>query len=251
MIGRLLHLSGGFVLAALSAVALAQTPSPCDVVASITSYEGQVSIKPAKGVLKRSPGQAPSPLCAGEEVHTFKGRALVANARFSVAVDQDSVAVFKGAGQTGLNKGQALYEVQKRRAGQTVQVATRFSVIGVKGTRFLVRDQADAISVVLDQGVVDVQSTQGPLGLYREAQRQQESDFEAYKRQADAALAQEQAAFEAYKTRQQEEFVAYVESLTLQAGRELSIRGSKAVERNIGADAARTLRELRDWMDLH
>ncbi|MBI5329802.1 MAG: FecR domain-containing protein [Betaproteobacteria bacterium] len=241
-------------LAALCLFAASAAAQPaCDVVASITSYEGQVSIKPARGVLKRSPGQAPSPLCAGDEVHTFAGRALIANGRFSVAVDRDSVALFKGAGLAGLAKGQALYEVQKRRAGQSVHVATRLSVIGVKGTRFLVRDQAEGVSVVLDQGVVDVRSTQGPLGLYREkaAARAQENDFEAYKRQAQEGVEREKAAFEAYKAQTEREFVAYVENMTLQAGRELAISGHIAVERAIAGESARQLEDLRVWLDLH
>mgnify|MGYP001764366401 CR=1 FL=1 len=55
----------------------------CKPVAEITAYEGQVSIKPAGKVVKKSPGKAPAALCAGDEVHTFQGKALITARRLA------------------------------------------------------------------------------------------------------------------------------------------------------------------------
>lgn len=221
----------------------------CPPVAKIVAFEGQVSIKPAGKVLKTSPGVLPRALCAGDEVHTFAGRALIHDGRASVKIDQFSVAAFLAAGKAALNQGQALFEVSKRKAEAGVEVKTRLSVIGVKGTRFLVGDKNDGVAVVLDQGQVEITSTQGPVGLYREkaAAKATDEDFDAYARQKAEAIAEGQAAFEQYKTQVQREFVAYVENLTLEAGKELVTVGSIAVERDISGEYAKAIKALGAW----
>jgi hypothetical protein len=221
----------------------------CQSVAKLVAIEGLVSIKPSGKVLKTSPGALPRALCAGDEVHTFEGRALINDGRTTVSIDQFSVVAFNGAGRSALSQGQALFEVRKRKAEAGVEVKTRLSVIGVKGTRFLVSDKQDGLSVVLDEGVVDITSTQGPVGLYREKSsgKPAEEDFESFARKLAEGVASDQAAFEQYKTQVQREFVAYVENLTLEAGKELVTVGRIAVERKISSESAKAIKSLCDW----
>jgi hypothetical protein len=87
------------------------------------------------------------------------------------------------------------------------------------------------VSVGLEDGVVDVKSTQGPLGLYREKVAKPPEDFESFKRQITEGVQKEKDAFEQYKEQITREFVGYVESVTMQAGTELTISGNTAVER--------------------
>jgi len=223
--------------------------SGCEPVARLTAFEGQVSIKPSGKVVRTSPGALPRGLCAGDEVYTFEGRAQLTDGRYSAVLDQHSVAAILGSAQTALNKGQALFEVSKRTAQSGVQVKTRLSVIGVKGTRFLVGDKEGAVSVVLDEGSVEVKSTQGPIGLYRESQveKKPEQDFESFMREHQAGVAASQAEFEQYKVEIRREFVAYVESLMLEAGKELVTVGKMAVERDISRDARARIEALRQW----
>jgi hypothetical protein len=222
-------------------------------VASLVAVEGQVSIKPAGKVLKTSPGALPRALCAGDEVHTFAGRAKIDDGRSMVTLDHFSVAAFVAAGKAAMNKGQALFEVSKRKAETGVEVKTRLSVIGVKGTRFLVSDKNDDVGVVLDQGQVEITSTQGPVALYREtaAAKPAEDDFAAYVRRKAEAIAAGKAEFEEYKTQVQREFVAYVENLTLEAGKELVTHGHVAVERAISDEAAKAIQSLAEWQGKH
>ena len=101
------------------------------------------------------------------------------------------------------------------------------------------------VSVGLEDGVVDVKSTQGPMGLYREkVVKTQAEDFEAFKRQITDGVKKEQDAFEKYKEQTQREFVGYVESVTMKAGTELVISGNTAVERQ----AAPKDNAARDFM---
>lgn len=227
-----------------------QVLADCQPVAKLTKVTGLVSIKPAGRVLKTSPGVLPRGLCAGDEIHTFEGRALINDGRTSVAMDQYSVVAVAAVGKSALNRGQALFDVRKGKAETGVEVRTRLSVIGVKGTRFLVSDQGDSVSVVLDQGQVSITSTQGPVSLYREAAapRPSTDDFAGYTRQLEEGVAEDRAAFEKYKALVEKEFVAYVESLRLEAGRELVTVGPMALERNIRCESARAIKTLSDWL---
>lgn len=220
----------------------------CPPVAHITAFEGQVSIKPAGKVVKKSPGKTPSPLCAGDEVHTFQGKALIKSEQDQITLDHDSVVTLKSPDQAALSKGKALFDIQKRGTSTGLQVATRLSVIGVKGTSFLVADKESGVSVALAEGVVDVTSTQGQLGHYREkAAAAKETTFEDFKRQGAEAVDKEKQAFVDYVHKVQREFVAYVENITMEAGTELEIHGGIAVERKTGAELGSDLKALRRW----
>lgn len=238
-----------FCLAALAVTGPALADAACKPVAEITAFEGQVSIKPAGKVVKKSPGKTPAPLCAGDEVHTFQGKALIAARQDRITLDAESVLTVNPGEQVTIGKGQALFDIRKRQAGQGLQVATRLSVIGVKGTRFLVSDKPEGVAVALDEGVVDVKSTKGKLGLYREKEVVKETpmDFEAFKRQVQEGVEAEKKAFEEYKKEIVKEFVAYVESITMQAGTELVIAGGEAVERKTSGRLKSELDELRKW----
>lgn len=106
---------------------------------------------------------------------------------------------------------------------------------------------AVTVSVGLEQGIVDVRSTRGPLGLYREKPAAPAQDFDAFKREITEGVRKEQEAFEKYKEQITREFVGYVESVTLQAGTELTISGGTAVERQAAPkdNAARDF--MRRW----
>lgn len=221
----------------------------CKPVAQITAFEGQVSVKPAGKVVKKSPGKLPAALCAGDEVHTFQGKALIAAKQDKITVDADSVLTLNPNEQVTVGKGQALFDIQKRQTGRGIQIATRLSVIGVKGTRFLVSDKPEGVAVALDEGVVDVKSTKGKLGLYREKEvvKQPPMDFEAFKRQVQEGVEAEKKAFEEYKKELVREFVAYVDSVTMQAGTELVISGGEATERKTSGNMKNEMDELRKW----
>lgn len=223
----------------------------CEALARLVASDGQVSIKPSGKVLKVSPGALPRALCAGDEIHTFEGHALIDDGRAKVALAPYSVASFSAVGQAALQKGQALFDVRKRTVDAGMAVKTRLSVIGVKGTRFLVSDTRQQIGVVLDRGVVEIVSTQGPVGLFRERSgpKSTAEEFADFARQHAAGVAAEQADFERYKNQIQREFVAYVVSLTLQAGKELVTTGRIAVERDISRDSANALKSLAAWAD--
>jgi len=245
-------LSAGLVFAWLASPAFAAPPARCAAVAQLVQFEGQVSIKPAGKVVKTSPGKLPHPLCEGDEMYTFEGRARVQDGRYEATLDRFSSLKLR-ASASDVNGGSVLFDVQKRGAQSGVQVKTRLSVIGVKGTRFLVVDANEAVRVAMDEGEVEVNSTQGPVALYREkpadagGKSPDQIEYERFVAEREAGVAAEKSAFDAYKAATEREFVAYVENLTLGARRELVTQGNIALERGVDDQTVETMRQLRAW----
>lgn len=105
---------------------------------------------------------------------------------------------------------------------------------------------AVSVTVALEKGAVDVKSTTGPVGLYREYRRAETSDFERYKSQIREGVQKEKQAFDEYKAGIRREFVGYVESVSMKAGTELTISGATAIEREgLGENPARDY--MRKW----
>ena len=90
------------------------------------------------------------------------------------------------------------------------------------------------VSVTLEQGAVDVKGHSGKLALYREkkvATPPQEMSFEDMKREMEDGVQKQKDDFQKYKEEVRREFVAYVESVTMKPGTELTISGDQATER--------------------
>lgn len=103
-----------------------------------------------------------------------------------------------------------------------------------------------SVTVALEKGAVDVKSTTGPIGLYREYRRGETADFESYKNQIREGVQKEKEAFDHYKAGIRREFIGYVESVSMKAGTELTISGATAVEREgLGDNPARDF--MRKW----
>jgi hypothetical protein len=225
----------------------------CVSVANLTKVEGQVSIKPAGKVVRVSPGPLPQALCSGDEVLTFAGRAKVDDGRSTAVLENFSSLVVTAQGAS-VKGGDVLFDVRKRGPEHGVTIKTRLSVIGVKGTRFLVSDRADQVRIAMDEGEVEVTSTQGPVSLYREKTGTPEAstidiqaDFARFVEARLAGVAATVADFNLYKAKTERDFVAYVEHLNLSAQRELIMHGTIAIERDNGAEASALIKTLRHW----
>jgi len=113
----------------------------------------------------------------------------------------------------------------------------------------------------MDSGVVEITSTQGPVGLYREnttapAKTAVEDDYARFVREREqgvAALVAEReqgvaalaAEYATWKAAREREFVAYVENLQLAARRELLTQTGIAVERDLSATSGADIARLR------
>lgn len=228
----------------------------CAPVARLVKTEGQVSLKPAGKVARITPASLPYDLCAGDVLFTFAGRAKVEDAKDGryVAVLDTHSSLKLGQNGGGVEAGTILFEVKKQGPQSGVQITTRLSVIGVKGTRFLVKDSHEGVRVAMDEGSVEITSTQGRIGLYRETTTpgtpadSMKADYERFVAERSAGVAAAAAAFEAYRASTHREFVAYVENLQLAARRELLTQTGMAVEGEMSTASLGTLDRLRPWL---
>lgn len=234
----------------------AERQPECAPAARLVKVEGQVSLKPAGKVARITPTSLPYDLCTGDVLYTFAGHAKVVDAkdgRYTAILDAHS-SLKLGQNGGSVEAGSMLFEVKKQGPQSGVQITTRLSVIGVKGTRFLVSDSSDGVRVAMDEGRVEITSTQGRIGLYQETTAPEahspstQADYERFLAERSIGVAATAAAFEAYREATRREFVAYVESLQLSARRELLTQTGIAVERDISTDSRDTLSRLRPWL---
>lgn len=216
MTKKITHLLVAFFLLSASTPTWAQCKQ---TLAELVRKEGQVSIKPAGKVLRVIPNKLPYALCFGDEVHTFNGRAeIISRAQDSIVMDMNSRLLIEAQGSAGLIQGKVLFDVQKRTVSTPVKVTTRLSVIGVKGTRFLVDDQGTALTVAMDEGEVEVSPHTGSIQWYQESPPLVQEEFVAFKKEAEMAIAKEKQDFEAYKAEMQREYLGFVNQIPLAAG---------------------------------
>lgn len=104
-----------------------------------------------------------------------------------------------------------------------------------------------SVSVVLEKGIVDVNSTRGQMQHFRESTTQTQSDFEAFKRQGEEAVRAEKEAFDRYIEQTNREFVGYVQGITLESGTEVVIVDNVAIERKAGKNDSSARNFLRRW----
>ena len=111
--------------------------------------------------------------------------------------------------------GEAYYQIVKRPKQKGLHVTTPFSIIGIKGTEFIVNFDHDG-QVALNEGIVSISSTdeEAKFELY---QQQELSDFEKYK-------AKQNSGFKAYKKRLEDAIVSYVNSFDLQSHKILTFK---------------------------
>lgn len=226
----------------------------CEPVAELVAMEGQVSLQPAGKVVRVSPQPLPKALCAGDTLITFQGIARLRQGRMTTTLDHHSSLTIQAQGNR-LDKGQALFDVRPQARAQGIEITTRLSVIGVKGTRFLVSDREGSVRIAVDEGDVDIRSTQGPVGFYRdralpaksESSSGVKAEYERYQAERQAGVEAEAKAYEHYLLTVEREFVAYVETLHLAARRELAMTAAIAVERDMNQDATRDLERLQRW----
>jgi hypothetical protein len=204
-------------------------------IARLAAHQGIVKIQKQGNARRLDPQDTTATLCAGDAVFTFAGQAVITlSGGGNVVMDPQTTVRFASDANARLEQGKALFTLQQRGKAQGYSVDTRLSVIGVKGTQFLVQDDASELAVVLQRGRVEVASLAGEFEHYRAAAL---SEFEAYRQR-------EREAFEAYRRQQREEFIGYVKSITLAAGQALAISGAKAVQAEVSAEARRDIERM-------
>jgi len=220
----------------IALLSLAGAAPASETIATLVRMQGEVHVLPLKG-FRKEPATEGQSLAVGQAVLTTADSSAVVEFGDGsrVALDSETRLALPGPEEWRQQGGKAYYRLESRnRRGRTVR--TEFSVIGVKGTEFLVKDAADGRAVALAEGNVALESPEGRYKLYREKQRQAFEDY----------VQQQREAFQAYKERVQREFVGYARSFAMDSGRMATFSGNEATTGTISEDLQQDIQRLRD-----
>jgi hypothetical protein len=209
----------------------------------IVSTEGRVRLVPGGG-FRKEPAKPGHALGAGDLVLTAEhaGAVLAFRDGSRVAMDATTKLEVVDPGELRQSGGRALYRVQSGSA-EGRKVRTEFSVIGVKGTEFLVSDTGDAKAVAMAEGEVAIEAPEGAFKLYREKQTDAFESFKERQQQGVETMRQE---FEAYKRQVRREFVDYVRSFSLGSGKMATFGDGEATTGEVSDDMQEAIQRLRE-----
>lgn len=242
-------LTGVLLLMAVSAWGGDSPPQAMEGLATIAKKDGQVQIVPKQGFRKK-PAETGQTLRQGDLVLTGEAATAVVAFRESskVALDGGTKLELVDPGEVRQEGGKAYYRLREGNV-EGRQVRTGFSLIGVKGTDFLVSDTEDSQAVAMDDGEVALTAPEGQFKLYQEKEAEA---FESYKekqrRAAEQFRERERKAFERYKDRIQREFLEYTESFALKTGRKATFEGKEATTGPVGDDLKQAMQRLQDLL---
>ncbi|HKJ71273.1 MAG TPA: FecR family protein [Gammaproteobacteria bacterium] len=238
--------TGLLLLAAAGAWASGSAPEDdARALGRVVRVQGPVHVVPAQG-FRQEPAEAGRTLERGDLVLTGDAATAVLAFRDGsrVALDGGTKLEVLEPGELRQEGGQAFYRIRKgERRGR--QVRTAFSVIGVKGTGFLVSDTAEAQAVAMAEGEVAVTAPEGRYKLYRE---KQEDAFGAYRERQRQGLEDYRREFEDYKRRVRREFVEYTRTFSLGAGRMATFGDGEATTGAVSQELEGDMQRLRDLL---
>ena len=143
----------------------------------------------------------------------------------SVLNEKSSLQVEKTGWYSHL--GGRIYFTFKKIFGEPRRVNSSFANLGIRGTTFIVYDNADGQGVALEEGLLQIDSPGPAFEIHR---AQEIDEFEAFKQQTQAQQDAMGREFDDYRQHMQDAFVEYKSSFTLQANKMLRFDGARVDE---------------------
>lgn len=178
------------------------------------------------------------------------GRAVVRVGNTGYIVLEKNSRVEIDNGSTGFFRqltGMVYYAVNTIKGkDRTLEVRTKTATMGIRGTRFLVADIPDRNEIGMRKGTLNVESPAGEFEIHKKAEL---DEFEAMKRESQAAVNKEKSDFEAYKASVEKEFVEYKREFSLSADRMVSFDGKRVDDRPLSGATKKDMETLEGYAD--
>lgn len=127
------------------------------------------------------------------------------------------------------------------------QVKTGFATIGIRGTTFIVYDNADGKGVALQTGKLNIESPGDDYAVVTPAP----ADFDSYKQQMQQQQEAVKREFADYKEKTAKEFIEYKKSFDLQANHVVSFDGNRVQEHELDATMIDAFGDLEKFAGQH
>lgn len=173
-----------------------------EVVGIITKIQGKVKIL-KDGEIRKIAAIEKQELYKNDLIITYKKAManIELNDGSKITLAPKSKLSLKNNNNLKQHNGKIYYNIQKR-GSIGLKVATNFSIIGVKGTQFIITDEDGNKSLSLKEGLVGVSSLDKEFELHKKSIY---DEMEAFKKE-----------FNQYKDEEKKEFLQYTKSFDLQ-----------------------------------
>jgi len=208
------------VLSAFFMLALVTFAMPLDTeetpeknaLAVIVQIDGKAKLLPNESIKKHKAKLGES-LQAGDKLITYKDAKVILRLLDNSNIILNESSEITVISETSLEQesGEIYYKIKKRTKSKGLKVKTPFSIIGIKGTEFIVNTANDG-QIALNEGLVGIESLRADFELHK---KQIMDEFNEYKRKQDKEFAK-------YKNPTGEEVVSYVKEFDLEASHVLN-----------------------------
>lgn len=141
--------------------------------------------------------------------------------------------------------GMIYYAVNSiKKNDRTLEVRIKTATMGIRGTRFVVTDLPELSEVGMRKGTLSVESPNGDFEIHKKAEM---DEFEALKRESEAAIEDEKSKFEKYKDDTQKEFVEFKHEFQLGMDRMVSIDGNRVDDKPLSGETKKEMESLEDF----
>lgn len=187
----------------------------------IVKIEGKVKVLTASSIKKHT-AVVDELLFQGDKLITYADSKVVLSTgdNSKLVLNENSELIFTDMQTLEQSSGEVYYNIQKRAHSKGLKIETPFSIIGIKGTEFIVDANETDGEIALNEGLIGVESLQAEFELHKQKVME---EYEAFK-------SKQMEAFEAYKTQGQDEVVTYVKAFDLQASKILRFGDASSCE---------------------
>jgi FecR protein len=190
---------------------------------SIVKYEGDVSIKRAGSDIRQKVEKSNMVVFENDIIHTGANSTAYMRLQNKSQIILKSNTEFKvnKVDEVRINRGSGLFNILRRTINKhrrRFKIKTATCILGVKGTKYMVKLQEKDTRVYLKTGKLTIESA---TSKYLKYHNKMEDEFQAATRKAEKE-------FQDFKKQAEDEYTEMVESFDLVAGQAIDVSGEDA-----------------------
>lgn len=237
-----------FLVWALSAFNLSHAIEQIEVVSADGSViEGDAGGKTAKPVQSKEIVSSGNVLSTGADARAV---VKVGSSGFIVMGKNSQIEINQADSKPGFFrqiKGVIYYALNSLKRNQrSMEVRTATTTIGIRGTRFIVTDEAERNEIGMRKGIVSVGSIDGEFEIHKKSQQ---DEFEAFKQEGDLAIDKAKREFADYNAKTQSDFIEYKREFSLEANRMATFDGKRVVDIPLSGETKKDMESLEGYAD--